>query len=248
MKHQKFKQYRLSGDIGVGLFEPADVQLPAFSRLDPDLLRELRTLNDVSATASDVLDELGLRLALPTDKLPCRLPAGAKAIGHALTLTYLPERHQLAESYGEDRPPKLAHHVIFRIAERGDVLVIDGQGLGAISVFGGRAAAAARAAGLSGAIIDGGVRDLDTIRELGFPVWSRHVTPVTGKARAEATSVNRPIRCGDVQVIPGDLVLADATGICFVPNELLTDVVARIIEVSELERSDLANLSEGEPR
>jgi len=234
---------RLSGDEGVGLYEPPDVRPGSFARIDEELLNRLRVLKDVSATASDVLDELGWRLSVSVDDLPCRVAPNTTVVGQAVTLAYLPDRRTLAGVGIAGEPPKLAHHVIYRFAKPGDVMVIDGRGLGAISVLGGRAASAGVTSGLAAAIVDAGVRDLDTLEQLGFPIWARHVTPVTGKARAEAVSVNRPVCCGGVQVVPGDLVVADRTGICFVPLELVAEVVSRIIDVTAFETKELSKVT-----
>ncbi len=231
--------FRLSGDEGVGLFEPNDIVVPTFARLDPNLVDRLRHVSGLTATVSDILDELGWRLAVPAGVLVPRHPDSATIIGHALTLSYLPERRTVAAaSLGSD-PPKLAHHVVYRLAGKGDIMVIDGRGIGGLSLMGGRAAAAALRAGVAGAIVDGGVRDLDDLRRLGFHIWSRGITPVTGKARMEAVAVNRPVCCGGVQVQAGDLVIADNTGVCFVPSDHIDAVVGRVLEASSEEAADL---------
>jgi len=231
-------RFRLSGDEGVGQFEPADVHQPAFARLDAATLRRLMDVGGLSATASDVLDELGWQLAVPGHVVPARNGESRSVAGHAVTLAYLPARRTLAGTRGDGGPPKLAHHVAFRVAQAGDIVVIDGRGLD-LSLLGGRAAAAALRAGIGGAVVDAGIRDLDDIHRLGFPVWARHVTPITGKLRAEAVAVNRPVTCAGVQVHPGDLVIADETGICFVPNQLAEAVAERIFEVAKLEAADI---------
>lgn len=118
----------------------------------------------------------------------------------------------------------------------------------AISVLGGRAAAAGARARLAGAIIDGGIRDLDQIQATGFPVWSRWVTPITGKGRVEPVSINGPVSCGAVQVKAGDLVLADASGIVLVPNEIAEEIVERIFRVAEDESKDFDVPSTGHPQ
>lgn len=232
-------RFRLSGDEGVGLFEPKDIVLPTFRRLKPALLDRLRRLGGLTSTVSDILDEQGWRLAVPASILHPRHLKSVTVIGHALTLSYLPERRTLAIAARGGDPPKLAHHVVYRVAQRGDVMVIDARGADGLSLMGGRAAAAAVRAGLAGAIVDGGVRDLHDVRRLGFSMWSRGATPVTGKARLEAVAVNRPACCGGVQVRPGDLVIADDTGVCFVPAERIDAVVRRVFQVVAKEAADL---------
>lgn len=106
-------------------------------------------------------------------------------------------------------------------------------------MLGGLAANTGARIGLSGVIVDGAVRDIDQIAAAGLPVWSRSVTPRSGKSRMEAVSLNAPVQCGGVQVAPGDLAVADATGICFVPIELVREVAARVFEVTAEEAADV---------
>lgn len=70
----------------------------------------------------------------------------------------------------------------------------------------------------------GAVRDVDEIRASGLAVWTRAVTPITGSGRIEAVAVNTPIVAGSVQVLPGDVVVADESGVCFIPTERFTEV------------------------
>jgi regulator of RNase E activity RraA len=137
---------------------------------------------------------------------------------------------------------RLAHHVAFAQCSAGDVLVIDAGGIEGISTFGGMASLAALEAGLSGIVVDGAIRDVDTIRMLGLPAWSRGITPRTGKLRLQAVSINTEICCAGQPVAPGDLVLADQTGVCFVPRELAERVSRDIIVVAERERAHLHRL------
>ena len=101
-------------------------------------------------------------------------------------------------------------------------------------------AAAGVEAGLSGVVVDGSIRDVDEIRELGLAVWSRCVTPRTGKWRLQAAEVNGPISCAGLEVVPGDLVVADLTGVCFVPAALAGEIAGRALDVAGEEGKLLA--------
>lgn len=230
----------VAGDNTTGMFVPEDVRRPTFTRLALATIRQLERVRGLTATASDVLDELGYALAVPGSVLELRSEIDRPAVGHVLTLRYLPERNR-APNLRESEIPRLAHYVLFEMAEPGDLVVIEATGLDGISVFGGMASLAARRAGIAGCIIDGGVRDLSDIRELGMPVWSRHITPVTGKWRFAAMAINAPICCGSVQVRAGDLALADETGVCFIPNEIAVSVAERVLDVAAQEASAYRN-------
>ena len=180
--------YRLSSDGAVGEFQPEDVRAADFRRVAPKSLDVLRKLDGLTSTASDVLDELGWRLSVPAATLPRRSGDGC-LVGHAITLRYLPERFHMGHRNPRASTPKLAHHVAFRLSRPGDVVVIDAAGCGAISVMGGVAATAAVKAELSGAVVDGAVRDVAELRSSGLRVWSRYITPITGKERLEAVSI-----------------------------------------------------------
>src|SRR6202008_2417529 len=77
-----------------------------------------------------------------------------------------------------------------------------------------------------GAVVDGGVRDIDHSRSVGYPIWSSSVTPITGKWRVETAGVNVPVVFAGINVRPGDIVLADECGVCFIPIEKANEVLA----------------------
>lgn len=207
-------------------------------RLDQDLLDRLAQLPGLTPTASDVLDGLGCQLVVSGDVLQPRVP-GRSVAGHAVTLRYLPERRAVLLPETRREPSRLAHESAFAACETGDVLVIDACGIEGISTLGGMAAIKAARAGVAGVVVDGGIRDLDEIRAVGVPAWSRSITPRTGKWRLEAVAVNGPVCCRGVQVLPGDLVLADDSGVCFIPIEIADVAVAEILVVGERESAAL---------
>jgi regulator of RNase E activity RraA len=102
----------------------------------------------------------------------------------------------------------------YNLAEPGDVVVIEGL-LGS-SNMGGQSATLAHRQGCAGAIIDGSYRDPDASRTLGFPIWARGVTPITGKWRLETAEINGRVQIAGVSVDAGDLVVADEAGVVFV--------------------------------
>ena len=229
----------VSGDVGVGAFHPDDVRPADFQRLPAEKLSALQGLTGLSSTTSDVLDELGYAMSISTDVLPLRT-APVHVVAQVITIRYLPERRSGSHPDLRRTQSKLTHHTAFGMARPGDVAVIEVGGAPAVSVVGGIAAQSAVNAGLAACIVDGAVRDLEQIQELGLSVWARTLTPRTGKWRVEAVAVNRPVVCGGVQVHAGDLVIADETGICFVPIEIAERAIDRVLEVTRQEAEQLA--------
>jgi regulator of RNase E activity RraA len=117
----------------------------------------------------------------------------------------------------------MAEFECHNLAQAGDVLVI--EGVPNISNMGGNSAQTGKRQGEVGAIVQGGIRDISHQRAVGYPIWASDITPVTGKWRIEAAEINGPVMIGGVQVHPGDLVVADDTGICFIPRNKIVDVL-----------------------
>jgi 4-hydroxy-4-methyl-2-oxoglutarate aldolase len=220
-------------------FRLEDVRAPTFKRIAKRTLAALSRVKGLTATASDVVDGMGWNLAVPAGLLQPRFGRPVVVAGHALTLRYLPERRRIDTREALTSQSKLSHQRVYDLARPGDVMVVEASVRDPISVMGGRAAAAAARARLAGVIVDGGVRDIDEIRLARLPVWSTSVTPISGKGRLEPVTINGPISCLGVQVQVGDLVLADETGVCFIPLEIASEVMVRIFEVSKKEAGDL---------
>src|SRR6185437_6830531 len=122
---------------------------------------------------------------------------------------------------------RMAEFEAHNLAEDGDVLVI--SGVSGMSNMGGISSMTGKRQGERGAIVMGGVRDVRHSRSIDYPVWDSEITPVTGKWRLETVEINGEIQMGDVRVNPGDLVIADDTGVCFVPR---ADIM-RVLELCE---------------
>ncbi len=131
------------------------------------------------------------------------------------------------------------------LAEPGDVLVV--QGVDQVSNLGGMSATIGHRQGEIGAIVDGGARDIDHSRAIGLPVWSKSVSPITGKWRVETVAVNKPVSICGMPVNPGDLVLADETGVCFIPRERAGEVLARATKNAAAEKLREEKIAAGVP-
>ena len=208
------------------------------------LLQELLSYDGLTPTISDILDAMGLAGAIPGSVLRPVIP-GKKIAGPAITLRYVLERLTPSRSFQEKARAKLADRDAYALTEPGDVVVIDGGGRGEISAMGGLSTIVAKRYGLAGNIVDCGVRDVGEMRSLDYPVWSRGITPISGKFRLEALEINGPVVCGGVSVHPGDLVVADDTGVVVVPREFIQKVVRQAIETSKKEQRLIEAIEEG---
>ena len=144
-----------------------------------------------------------------------------------------------------DRVSKMAEIEAHNLSEPGDVLVI--EGVVGISNMGGLSATIAKRQGQAGAVVDGGIRDVEQSRSIGFPLWTRGVSSITGKWRLETIAINGVVRICGVQVRPGDLVVADEGAVCFVPRESVDAVLQRAREIAEGETRRYADINAGVP-
>jgi regulator of RNase E activity RraA len=107
----------------------------------------------------------------------------------------------------------------------------------AISCMGDLVAAALVARGAEGAVMDGAVRDIAPMLEMGLGVFAASVSPVNFADKQTVAGTNIPIQCGGVPVRPGDVLLADWDGVVVIPHELAAQVLAEAREVEDAERN-----------
>ncbi len=119
------------------------------------------------------------------------------------------------------------------VARRGDVLVIKCSGDTA-AVWGELATRSCINKGIEGVIIDGAVRDVDDIRELGYPIFARREVPNAGEPKGFG-EINVKIECGGVEVNPGDWIVADDNGVMVIPKERAYEIARRALEVKKHE-------------
>ena len=119
-------------------------------------------------------------------------------------------------------------HKALQIAEPGDIVVINTCGNTTSAVFGELMCHTAAAKKLGGIIVDGAIRDIDGITSLGFPAFSRSVSP-GGCDKDGPGEINVPINCGGTVVQPGDIVVGDGDGVAVVPRGDAEEVL-RLVE------------------
>jgi 4-hydroxy-4-methyl-2-oxoglutarate aldolase len=224
-----------------GKIEPNRIKLFRLPSVDEQIIETLRQMSDLSGTVSDALDEMGISATVPASVLKPTI-AGSTVVGQAVTLRNViqSENSYLGASQRISRMAEIEAH---NLARPGNVIVIEGGH--DISNMGGISATIALRQGELGAIVDGGIRDVDQSRRIGFPIWSRSISSITGKWRLETVSVNDTIQIAGVQVQPGDVVVADDSGICFIPHAKLQPVYERVCQIAEGEARRYRDIEAG---
>ena len=221
----------------LGKLKPAAIGTLEFARLPGAVIEGFRALGDLTGTTSDALDELDIEAVVPASLLKPSDPS-ARIVGQALTVLN-------RKSAERRRTSGLADIEAHNLAQSGDVLVV--QGVAGISSMGGVSASIGKRQGEIAAIVDGAVRDIDHSRSIGYPIWSAGVSPITGKWRIETLAVNEPVRIAGIEVKPGDLVVADECGVCFVPFARAAEVLAVAQRLAASEKARLEKLEAGIP-
>lgn len=120
------------------------------------------------------------------------------------------------------------------LSQPGDVVVIDAHGSVNTAFWGENMTLSALNRGVVAAVIDGACRDVEEIRTLRFPVYSRGIVPNVG-AIAGYGEVNVPVQCAGVAVLPGDIVVADGNGVVVVPMGQAADILEKARQLLETE-------------
>jgi 4-hydroxy-4-methyl-2-oxoglutarate aldolase len=190
------------------------------------------------------MDHLGIGGRVAASELR-PLTKGQRVCGPAITIRYACHGGDVSGLRQRGERSRLAEREMYAVGEAGDVGMFDCGGATFGSVMGSISARWARRFGIAGCIVDGAVRDVEGIESEGVQVWSRGVTPASGNHRMSAVEVNGTVSIGGITVRPGDLIVADGTGVCVVPIEHVAAVAAEVVTIAAGEQSVIDAIDAG---
>lgn len=190
-----------------------------------------------SGAVSDALDSLGLPPAV----------GGLHPLGARRRIAGTVHTVKLAPGAAQGSAHRHLGTAAIEAAAPGEIIVIEHASGVECAGWGGVLCAAAEIKGVAGVVIDGPARDIDDALALQFPLYARSVCARTARGRVYEEAFDCPIRIGGVNVRPGDFVLADSTGVVFVPSARIDEILHRAERITERERLMIRALRKGDP-
>jgi 4-hydroxy-4-methyl-2-oxoglutarate aldolase len=214
----------------------------------PALLTRLAALD--TCACSDAMDKLGITSGVALGLRA--LTVARKVAGRVLTVQLGPPGSRAAASATPGAPPAPgapARHLgtaAIEAAAPGDVIVMAAGGRLDAAAWGGVLSLAATLRGVGGVVIDGACRDVDSAAELGLPVYALAATPLTARGRHAEVAWNVPVPVAGAATRPGDLVIADGSGVVFLPAAHAERIVHAAEEVAAREDAMSVRIRNGE--
>ncbi|MFT4258149.1 MAG: fumarylacetoacetate hydrolase family protein [Microbacterium sp.] len=169
---------------------------------------------------------------------------GAKIVGTAKTLRFVPFREDLFASHGGGYN---AQKRAFDAVGEGEIIVIEARGDASSGTLGDILALRAKVRGAAGVVTDGGVRDADAVTEIGLPVFSKGAHPSVLGRRHVPWDVDVTISCGGAAVQPGDIIVGDADGVIVIPPALAEEVADAALAQEEEDAWIAEQVATGHP-
>jgi 4-hydroxy-4-methyl-2-oxoglutarate aldolase len=197
-----------------------NVERSAIERLAPLAQRGV-------ATVHEALGRTGLMRAYMRPIYP-----GASIAGNAITVTVAPGDNTML-------------HVAVELCQDGDVLVVVPTSPCEDGYFGDLFGGALKARGVRGTVIEAGCRDIRTLKEMDYPVWSRAVF-AQGTVKETLGDINLPLVCAGQRVEPGDAIVADDDGVLVVPRARIGEALDASLARVKKEETNRARFAAGE--
>jgi len=198
----------------------------SITRIDSELV-----LKYLDYPTPDISDQLN-RLYAVNPKIKCLTGTHHKLSGQSCTVKVFPADNLMV-------------HKALDIAKPGDVLVVDAGASPMNAILGDVICMKAKHRGIAGFIIDGFIRDLPAIMKLDFPVFARGSNAI-GPLHSGPGEINYPICCGGVVVNPGDIVVADASGVIVIPIGISSVLLERLEADRKRKKDYLDSVRRGE--
>ncbi len=168
-----------------------------------------------ACAVSDAMDSLGIVGAVTGIE---RRATSARIAGQVVTV-------KLVGTKPDSRAVRHLGTGAIEAAKSGDVIVVEQRDIADAGAWGGVLSNAAQVRGVAGAIVEGPARDIDEAHEIEFPVFARSMTCKTARGRVWEQSYNTEITVGDISVPPGCFVIADGSGVVFIPAHRIDEVL-----------------------
>jgi regulator of RNase E activity RraA len=194
-----------------------------------------------SCACSDAMDQLGVAGVAPGLR---GLTVTRRVTGQVITVLLGPADGAAGWPAASGRHLGTA---AIEAARPGDVIVVAAGGRVDAAGWGGVLSVAAVTRQVAGVIVDGACRDVDQCSALGLPVYALAAVPATARGRQAEIGWNTPVRVAGVLVSPGDLVVADGSGVVFLPAGRAADIVAAAEHIAAREAAMASRLRAGEP-
>jgi len=213
--------------------------------LTPDqIITALRAPTASTGNIADAVEEAtGARGFMYHDMKPI---FKSRIVGRAATALLRPVLKHDTRKY-----PNYALEILDEAAPGSVLVYVLENGL-EIAGMGNLMATTAKVRGLEGAVIDGAARDVEEVTRIGFPIFSRAISPATSVGRYVSVAKQVPVTCAGILVHPGDYIIGDSDGVVVVPQEAATRVVeligqyddkeSRMLPIIEREKSMLKAL------
>jgi len=197
------------------------------------LIKRLEQLD--TAEISDALDSLGLCGTLEGIK---PLNYSKKCIGEAFTVQYLPYDEKPSEF-------KTAGNYIDEVPQNA-MIIIDNQGREDCTVWGDILTHYANLHQIAGTIIHGAARDINSIKNLNYPLFARNIFMRSGKNRVRKIAHQITIEIMGVKIQPGDIAFGDDNGVVMIPQTHIDEVIKRAENIKKTEEKILESIKQGE--